>query len=137
MASAVEEKLSRFNDVAILIARIFVAVLFLIAAYNKFKGLGGTTGYMTKLGVPAPSIMAPVVAAFELVAGLLLLVGFKTRLVALAIGVFVVMAALLAHTNFADGNQLNHFLKNFAIVGACLALFVTGGGAYSVDAKRG
>ena len=137
MASAVEAKLSRFNDLAILIARIFIAILFLIAAYNKFKGLGGTTGYMTKLGVPAPSIMAPVVAAFELVAGLLLLVGFKTRLVALAIGVFVVAAALLAHTNFADGNQLNHFLKNFAIVGGCLALFVTGGGAYSVDAKRG
>lgn len=137
MALAVERKLSAYNDIAILIARIFVAVLFLIAAYNKFKGLGGTTGYMTKLGVPAPSIMAPVVAAFELVAGLLLLVGFKTRLVALAIGVFVIIAALLAHTNFADGNQLNHFLKNFAIVGGCLALFVTGGGAYSVDAKRG
>ena len=137
MTSEVEKKLSGFNDIAILLARIFVAILFLIAAYNKFKGLGGSTAYMTKLGVPAPSIMAPIVATFELVAGVLLLVGFKTRLVALAIGIFVVIAALLAHTNFADGNQLNHFLKNFAIVGGCLALFVTGGGAYSVDAKRG
>ena len=81
--------------------------------------------------------MAPLAAAFELAAGILLLVGFKTRLVALAIGAFVVIAALLAHTNFADGNQLNHFLKNFAIVGGCLALFVTGAGAYSMDAKRG
>lgn len=136
MSSSVERKLSAYNDVAILIARVLVAMLFLIASYNKFKGLGGSTAYMTKLGVPAPSIMAPVVAAFELAAGLLLLVGFKTRLAALAIGVFVIIAALLAHTNFADGNQLNHFLKNFAIVGGCLALFVTGGGAYSVDAKR-
>ena len=129
------KKLSAYNDAAILIARILVAILF--AAYNKFKGLGGSTAYMTKLGVPAASVMAPVVATFELAAGLLLLVGFKTRLVALAIGVFVMIAALLAHTNFADGNQLNHFLKNFAIVGGCLALFVTGGGAYSMDAKRG
>lgn len=136
MSSSVERKLSAYNDVAILIARVLVAMLFLIASYNKFKGLGGSTAYMTKLGVPAPSIMAPVVAAFELAAGLLLLIGFKTRLAALAIGVFVIIAALLAHTNFADGNQLNHFLKNFAIVGGCLALFVTGGGAYSVDAKR-
>jgi putative oxidoreductase len=48
-----------------------------------------------------------------------------------------VVAALIAHTNFADGNQLNHFLKNVAIAGGCLALFVSGAGAYSVDAKRG
>lgn len=136
MLTKIEKNLSTYNDIWLLLARILVAILFLVAAYNKFKGLGGTTGYMTKLGVPAPSIMAPLVAAFELAAGLLLLVGFKTRLVALAIAVFVVLAALLAHTNFADGNQLNHFLKNFAIVGGCLALFVTGAGAYSMDAKR-
>ena len=137
MASDIERKLSAYNDIALLLARILIAALFLIAAYNKFKGLGGSTAYFTKLGVPAASIMAPLAAAFELAAGILLLVGFKTRLVALAIGVFVIIAALLAHTNFADGNQLNHFLKNFAIVGGCLALFVTGAGAYSMDAKRG
>jgi len=136
MASALERKASAFNDLALLLARILIAALFLIASYNKFKGLGGSAAYFTKLGVPQPSIMAPVVAAFELAAGILLVVGYKTRLVALAIGVFVVIAALLAHTNFADGNQLNHFLKNFAIVGGCLALFVTGAGAYSMDAKR-
>jgi len=91
---------------------------------------------MTKLGVPAPSVMAPIVAAFELLVGVLVIVGFKTRLAALAIAIFVVIAALLAHTNFADQNQLNHFLKNFAIAGGCLALFVSGAGAYSVDARR-
>jgi putative oxidoreductase len=136
MAYAVERKLSAYNDIALLLARILIAILFLIASYNKFKGLGGSAAYFTKLGVPQASTMAPIVAAFELIAGLLLLVGFKTRLVALAIGVFVIIAALLAHTNFADGNQLNHFLKNFAIVGGCLALLVTGAGAYSMDAKR-
>ena len=135
MASTIERRLSGFNDIAILIARVLVAILFLVTAYNKFKGLGGTTAYFTKLGVPQPSVVAPIVAAFELAVGVLLLVGFKTRLVALAIAIFVVIAALLGHTNFADANQVNHFLKNFAIVGGCLALFVTGGGAYSVDAK--
>ena len=136
MASALERKASAFNDIALLLARILIAVLFLIASYNKFKGLGGSTAYFTKLGVPQPSVMAPVVAAFELAMGILLLVGYKTRLVALALAVFVVIAALLAHTNFADGNQLNHFLKNLAIAGGCLVLFVTGAGAYSMDAKR-
>jgi putative oxidoreductase len=136
MASAVERKLSGFSDVALLLARILIAILFLVASYNKFKGLGGSTAYFTKLGVPQASITAPLVAAFELAMGILLLVGFKTRLAALALAVFVVIAALIAHTNFVDANQLNHFLKNLAIAGGCLAIFVTGAGAYSADAKR-
>ena len=137
MASSIDRKPGAYNDIALLIGRIFIGALFVMAAYAKFKGLAGTTGYLTKLGVPAPSIMAPIVATFELLTGVLIIVGFKTRLVALALAIFVVIAALLAHTNFADQNQLNHFLKNFAIVGGCLALFVTGAGAYSMDAKRG
>jgi putative oxidoreductase len=136
MATAVDRKLSAYNDIALLLARILIALLFLIASYNKLKGLGGSAAYFTKLGVPQASTVAPIVAAFELISGLLLLVGFKARFVALALGLFVVIAALLAHTNFADGNQLNHFLKNLAIAGGCLALFVTGAGAYSMDAKR-
>jgi putative oxidoreductase len=86
--------------------------------------------------VPAPSLVAPLVATFELAVGVLLLVGFHTRCVALATAAFVVIAALLAHMNFADGNQLNHLLKNLAIAGGCLALFVSGPGAHSVDARR-
>jgi putative oxidoreductase len=135
--TTIEKKLSAFNDIALLIGRILIAVLFLVAAYNKLKGIGGATGYFTKLGIPAPSIAAPVTAAFELVVGIVLLAGFKTRFVALAVAVFVVVAALFAHTNFADANQLNHFLKNLAIAGGCLALFVTGAGAFSMDAKTG
>jgi putative oxidoreductase len=136
MARTIEKKLSAFSDIALLVGRILIAVLLLMAAYGKLKGLGGTTGYFTRLGVPAPSIAAPLVALFELATGVLVLVGFKTRLVALAIAVFVVVAALLAHMNFADTNQLNHFTKNLAIAGGCLALFVSGAGAFSVDAKR-
>jgi len=137
MASSIDRKLAAYNDIALLIGRIVVGVLFVMSAYAKFKGLPGTTGYFTKLGVPAPSIVGPLVAAFELAVGVLLIVGFKTRLAALAVAIFVIIAALLAHTNFADQNQLNHFLKNLAIAGGCLGLFVSGGGAYSVDARRG
>ena len=98
----IETRLSGFNDIALLIGRILIGALFLIASYNKFKGLGGSIGYFTKLGVPSPSIAAPVVAAFELAAGILIIVGYWTRFVALAIAVFCVIAALLAHTNFAE-----------------------------------
>jgi putative oxidoreductase len=135
--ATIEKRLAAFNDVALLIGRILIALLFLVASYNKLKGIGATTGYFTKLGIPAPSIAAPVVAAVELAFGILLLAGFKTRFVALAVAVFVIIAALFAHTNFADGNQLNHFMKNLAIAGGCLALFVSGAGAFSMDAKTG
>jgi putative oxidoreductase len=135
--ASLDKKLSGFNDIALLIGRILIAALFLIAAYNKARGMPGTAAYFTRLGVPAAAIMAWVVIAFETLAGLLVLVGFQTRCVALAIAIFTVIAALLAHTNFADGNQLNHFLKNLAIAGGCLALFVSGAGAFSIDARRG
>ena len=134
--ASVERKLSAYNDIALLIGRILIAALFLIAAYNKFKGLGGSTAYFTKLGLPAPSVMAPLIATCELAMGVLVLVGFKTRCAALAVALFCVVAALIAHTNFGDGNQLNHFTKNLAIAGGALALFVAGAGAYSVDARK-
>ena len=137
MASSIDRKLSAYNDIGLLIARILIGLLFVVSAYGKFKGLAGTTGYFTRLGFPAPSVVAPLVAAFELLVGLLLIAGFKTRFAALAVVIFVVIAALVGHTNFADQNQINHFLKNIAIAGGCLALFVGGAGIYSVDAKRG
>jgi putative oxidoreductase len=80
--------------------------------------------------------MAPLVATVELALGLLVLAGFKTRCVALAVAVFCVATALIAHMNFADANQLNHFTKNLAIAGGALALFVAGAGAFSVDARK-
>jgi putative oxidoreductase len=134
--ASLERKMSAYNDIALLIGRILIAILFLLAAYNKFKGLGGTAGYFTKLGLPAPSAMAPLVATVELALGLLVLAGFKTRCVALAVAVFCVATALIAHMNFADANQLNHFTKNLAIAGGALALFVAGAGAFSVDARK-
>jgi putative oxidoreductase len=134
--ASLEKKMSAYHDIALLIGRILIAALFLVACYNKFKGLGNTTAYFGKLGMPAPGVAAPLIATVELAMGLLFVVGYQTRCVAIAIALFSIIAALLAHTNFADGNQLNHFLKDFAIAGGALAFFVAGAGAYSVDARR-
>jgi putative oxidoreductase len=125
------------RDAALLIGRVLLGALFIIVAYGKWNGLEGTTGYFTKLGLPAPSILAPLTMVFEAVAGTLLIIGYHTRLVALLIGAFVLAAALAAHTNIADGNQLNHLLKNLAILGGALALYVSGPGIYSVDGSQG
>jgi putative oxidoreductase len=136
MATAVDKQVSSNQDIALLIGRVFIGALFLIAAYNKAKGYGGVAGYFGRLGVPLPAVAAPLVIIFEAAAGILLIIGYQTRLVALLIALFVIVAALFAHMNFGDGNQLNHFLKNFAIAGGALALAVSGPGAHSMDAKR-
>ena len=57
----------------------------------------------------------------------------KLRYVALALASFSVVTALLFHANFVDRSQMFHFLKNFAIVGGLLALYVSGPGRLSFD----
>jgi putative oxidoreductase len=136
MANAFDAKAAGYHDIALAVGRVLIGLLFIIAAYNKFKGYDGTIAYFTRLGVPAASVMAPLVTLFEVAAAVMLIVGYQTRIVALLLAAFVVAAAFIAHTNFGDGNQLNHFLKNVAIAGGCLAFFVSGPGAYSVDARR-
>ena len=134
--SALDRQVATWRDVALLIGRLLIAALFVVSAWQAFNGLAGATGYFARLEVPAPDLVAPAVMVFEFAAGILLVAGFQTRLMALLLGAFTVMAALIGHMNFADGNQLNHFLKNMAIVGGCLAVFVAGAGSYSVDFSR-
>ena len=134
MVNAIDAKASSYHDIALVAGRVLIGALFLIAAYNKSKGYDGSIAYFSRLGMPAASVMVPVTILFEVVAGLLLIVGYQTRIVALALAVFVLAAALMAHTNFGDGN--NHFLKNVAIAGGCLAFFCSGPAAYSMDARR-
>ena len=136
MLKQIDRHLTAHNDIVLLVARLLIAALFLIAGYNAFKSLGQMTGYFGRLGIPLPGIMTPFVAGFEIVVGALVAIGLFTRPAALALAILVVFAALIAHTNFADGNQVNHFLKCLGIIGGCLALMVVGPGAYSVDAKK-
>ena len=83
-----------------------------------------------------PGALLPLVIALELGGGLLLAIGWQTRLAALALAVFCVLAAVLFHVNLADRNELLHFEKDLAIAGGLLVLFAFGAGRYSVDAMR-
>jgi putative oxidoreductase len=136
MLKQIDRHLTAHNDIVLLVARLLIAALFLIAGYNAFKSLGQMTGYFGRLGIPLPGIMTPFVAGFEIVVGVLVAIGLFTRPASLGLAILVVFAALIAHTNFADGNQVNHFLKCLGVIGGCLALMVAGPGAYSVDAKK-
>jgi putative oxidoreductase len=122
-----------FADAALVIARLCIALLFAVAAYNKLVGYAGAVGYFRRLGLPEPAMVTPAIIAFEALAALLLLVGYQTRIVALLIAGFCIASGLLAHFNLSDPNQLNHLLKNFAIAGGALALYASGAGSRSLD----
>jgi putative oxidoreductase len=124
-------------SVAILIGRILLAAMFVLAGFGKLTDIGGTAGWFGSIGLPAPTIVAVLVGLLELVAGLALVVGFQTRIAALALALFTIGATLIAHTNFADMTQFLIFQKNFAVVGGLLVLAFAGAGALSVDARRG
>lgn len=121
-----------------LVARILVAVLFLMAGIGKATAYAGTAGYMAKLGFPAPELMTMLAIAIEIGGAILLIVGWKTRWVAWALVIFVLVATFAAH-RFWDvdvaqmANQRTQFLKNFAIIGALLMLAAFGPGRISAD----
>ena len=124
-------------SLAILIGRILLAAMFVLAGFGKLTDIAGTAGWFGSIGLPAPTIVAVLVGLLELVAGLAIVVGFQTRIAALALALFTIGATLIAHTNFADMMQFLIFQKNFAVVGGLLVLAFSGAGALSVDARRG
>lgn len=115
----------------LLVARCLMAGLFL------WSGVGKAVGYdesgILMQGHGPVGLLLPVAIFVEIAGALLLIVGFKVRFVALPLAGFCVVTALLFHANFIDRPQMFHFLKNFAVVGGLLALYVSGPGRLSLD----
>jgi putative oxidoreductase len=124
-------KLQPWADLA---ARVALAALFIIAGFAKIGGYEGTAGYMQSMGVPG--FLLPLVIALELVGGLAIAVGYRTRVVAFLLAGFSVLSGLIFHSPL-DPNEQTQFLKNLAIGGGFLLLVVHGAGRYSLDARRG
>ena len=122
------DQLSKF---APLIARIFIGGFFLLAGVGKVADIAGTSGYIQSVGLPG--VLAWPAIVFEILLGLSVLLGFKTRIAALAGAAFCIFTAVVFHNNFADQIQMVMFLKNFAIAGGFLLLFAHGAGAVAVD----
>jgi putative oxidoreductase len=122
------------TSAAELAGRTLLALLFVAEALSKLSAYGAAARYMTAFGVPGQ--LLPLVIAVELGGGLLILVGWHTRIAAVALAGFCAAAAVLFHTTFADHNQLLHFEKDLALAGAFLILAARGAGAFSLDALQ-
>ena len=112
------------------VGRLLLASLFILEGWSKIRGYDAALAYMQRYGVPG--VLLPAVIALELVGGIMIVVGWWTRLAALALAIFCVLAAALFHANLADRNQLLHFEKDLAIAGGLLLLAITGPGPWSL-----
>jgi putative oxidoreductase len=125
----------------VVIARVLLALMFVLAGFGKLTGLEGTAGYIASKGLPMPMVLAVAVGVLELVAGVLLIIGWQARWAALALAVFTVVASVIFH-NFwampAEQKMLQQlmFMKNLAVTGGLLLVFAFGAGALSLDARR-
>lgn len=114
-----------------LLGRLFLAMIFIQSGLSKMSDYAATQGYMDAMGVS--STLLPLVIALEVVSGIAIVIGFKARLVALAMAGFSLLSALLFHTNFSDQTQIIMLMKNIAIAGGFLTIVAHGAGAYALD----
>jgi len=125
------------NNLGALAGRILLALVFMLSGFFKFLNLAGTAAMMDKAGMHTMVFPQAIAAAFiELVGGILLILGFQTRVVALILFLFMIPVTLIFH--LLPGGQMNevHTMKNFAIMGGLLMVATQGGGGLSFDRAR-
>lgn len=119
------------QDLAALVGRLLLSLLFVVEGWTTIANYSGTVGYMEAFGVPG--LLLPLVILTELGGGLLVATGLFARWAALALAGFCLLTALFFHHDLADTGQLIHFFKNLAMAGGFLMLVAFGPGAWSLD----
>jgi putative oxidoreductase len=116
--------------------RLMIGLPFVMSGLGKLAAIGPTTEMIRAAGLPLPSMALALSVVVEVGGGLLLVAGFKTRIVAAALALFSLATAVSFHSNFADQNQMIHFLKNVMMAGGLLQIVAFGAGALSLDNRN-
>ena len=117
--------------------RVMMSAIFLLSGVGKLAAPAATLAMIKAAGLPLPEVSYAAAAFVEVAGGLLLVAGYRTRIVALVLAAFSLATAVTFHTAFADQNQMIHFLKNVAMAGGLLQVAAFGAGSLSLDARRG
>ncbi len=130
--------MSQFQPWGLLLGRLLLAYIFVLSGYDKIVAFARYAGYMAKYGMPMVEPLLVATIALELVAGLMLVVGWKTRWAAWAIFLFIIPTTLIFHAYWAVPpeqafGQMIHFQKNLAIMGGMLFVAFMGPGRLSLD----
>ncbi|WP_052494113.1 DoxX family protein [Nitrosospira sp. NpAV] len=120
-----------------MVGRLMMAAIFLISGFGKAAAPQMTIGYIASIGLPFPALVLAIAIGVEIIGGLMLALGYRTRIAALALATFTVAAGALFHNAIGDQTQFIMLLKNIAITGGLLQVAAFGAGAFSIDTRRG
>lgn len=119
------------------VGRLLIALPFMTSGLGKLAGYGGTIAFIQSSSLPLPAPLAYAGAvAVEIGCSLLLIAGYKTRIVAAVFAAFCLATAVFFHAHFADPNQTFHFIKNLVMAGGLLQIVAFGAGAISIDNRH-
>jgi putative oxidoreductase len=125
------------RDWLLLLGRILLGGIFVLSGYGKLMGLSAFAASLEQKGVPFASVMALIGAPVEFFGGLAIVLGIETRYAAALMVGFVIVATLISHRfweyqDAARQMQQTQFVKNVAIIGGFVVLFVQGGGRFTL-----
>lgn len=126
---------NNLQNLTTLAGRAMLATMFLVAGFGKIGAYGATQAYMESFGIPG--LLLPAVIGLEIVGGLAVLLGIQTRIAAVGLAGFTLLAAAIFHSDFAQPMQSILFMKNLAISGAFLMLAAQGPGAWVLAPRLG
>jgi len=116
-----------------LIGRVFISGIFLLSGFNKIGNYDGTIGWMESFGLPGFLLIPAIV--LEIVAPILIIVGYQTKIAAATLSLFCIATAFIFHNDFSDQMQIIAFMKNIALAGGFLFLVANGAKGYCLDKK--
>ena len=121
------------TNIADLVGRILISVLFLLNGIFKINNYDGAIGWMESFGMPGVLLIPAII--LEIVGPVLIIIGYKTKLASGLLSLFCIATAVIFHNDFTNQMQFTSFLKNIALAGGFLILFVNGAKGFSLDNK--
>jgi putative oxidoreductase len=130
------------SNTTALLGRLLISPIFLFSGFSKLAMYSQVVGFAGAKGMPMPEIAIALAAATEIICGLAVLIGFKTRAAAWLLFLYLIPTTLIFHNFWASSGvehqeQMMNFVKNVTIMGGLLILAANGAGGYSLDRTRG
>lgn len=134
------EATSLWQGAVVVLGRFLFAAIFVVAGANHFNKQ--TIGYAASQGVPLASALVPLAGVLAIVGGLSILLGYRAKLGAWLIVLFLVPVTLMMHKFWTVQDpmmaqiQMIMFMKNISMLGGALLISHFGAGPFSLDARR-
>ena len=126
-------------EVYLIIARLFLSLLFIISGLNHLLNLERMTAQVRKRRIPAPAMVVLMTGGAIIFGGITVLLGIWVKAGTLILTVFLLASAFILHNFWEKDNQqekineMNHFFKDVSLAGACIMIWYFGTGPLSLN----